>query len=385
MLKGIGIMAVIAIMGGIIAYIGDKLGTKVGKRRMSLFGLRPKHTSIIVTIITGILIATVTLGVLTAMSSTARVALFGMEQLKAEMRQLNEEVANKTKELENGKKALEEKNKELANINEDVKKTQADRDSISQELVSVQEAYSESQDKLAKTVGDVNALEETKAKMESHISNLQFAKERLEKGIAHVREGNVVFRNGEVLAGAVVRPGLSKVESESVIAGIINDTNTLILKKLNIAENKNVLYVSRVDIENVAKQISEATAPLTIRVTAAANIIDGEPAFAEIHAYDYQLIYKKGDIVWSSILPGGSDARTGIISFLKDINKAASDRGVLPDPITGDVGTMAGEELFRTIEEAKRFHGAFKIEAISKTDTYSDGPVQIELRIEPIN
>jgi len=54
---GIVLIAVLAIMGGAIAYIGDKLGTRVGKRKLSIFGLRPKHTSIIVTIITGILIA----------------------------------------------------------------------------------------------------------------------------------------------------------------------------------------------------------------------------------------------------------------------------------------------------------------------------------------
>jgi hypothetical protein len=44
MVVGVKILIIIALMGGLIAYMGDKLGTKVGKRRMSLFGLRPKHT-----------------------------------------------------------------------------------------------------------------------------------------------------------------------------------------------------------------------------------------------------------------------------------------------------------------------------------------------------
>ncbi|HBS58399.1 MAG TPA: DUF3084 domain-containing protein, partial [Firmicutes bacterium] len=41
---GISLIAVLAVMGGMIAYIGDKIGTKVGKRKLSVFGLRPKHT-----------------------------------------------------------------------------------------------------------------------------------------------------------------------------------------------------------------------------------------------------------------------------------------------------------------------------------------------------
>ena len=62
MVVGVKILIIIALMGGLIAYMGDKLGTKVGKRRMSLFGLRPKHTSIIVTIVTGLLVAAATVG-----------------------------------------------------------------------------------------------------------------------------------------------------------------------------------------------------------------------------------------------------------------------------------------------------------------------------------
>lgn len=109
MLVGLRIIIIVAIMGGIIAFIGDKLGTKIGKRRMSLFGLRPKHTSIIVTIVTGILIAAATLGILSIASQNVRTALFGMEQLKEEMRALNASVESKNKELEQSKKDIEAK------------------------------------------------------------------------------------------------------------------------------------------------------------------------------------------------------------------------------------------------------------------------------------
>ena len=48
---GIIIVLVLMVMGGLIAFLGDKIGSKVGKKRLTLFGLRPKYTSIIVTII----------------------------------------------------------------------------------------------------------------------------------------------------------------------------------------------------------------------------------------------------------------------------------------------------------------------------------------------
>ena len=51
---GLSLIFIIAITGGIIAFFGDRIGTRVGKRRMTLWGLRPRYTSIIITILTGV-------------------------------------------------------------------------------------------------------------------------------------------------------------------------------------------------------------------------------------------------------------------------------------------------------------------------------------------
>ena len=62
---GVTLIAVLGLVGGIIAYIGDRIGMKVGRSRLSLFGLRPKHTSVIVTICTGVIIAGASIAALT--------------------------------------------------------------------------------------------------------------------------------------------------------------------------------------------------------------------------------------------------------------------------------------------------------------------------------
>lgn len=72
------LIVVLVLTGGVIAFIYDRLGSKVGKKKLSLFGLRPRHTSILVIIITGILITTVTFGILAIASKDVRTALFGM-------------------------------------------------------------------------------------------------------------------------------------------------------------------------------------------------------------------------------------------------------------------------------------------------------------------
>ena len=148
MLVGLRILLVIAIMGGLIAFLGDKIGTKVGKRRMSLFGLRPKHTSIIVTIVTGILISAFTLGILSIASNNVRTALFGMEQLKAEMAQLSADIELKTKALQQSNEELTKKSKQLQHVQQDVQATESELEetrqalaSMGDQLVSIQDAY----------------------------------------------------------------------------------------------------------------------------------------------------------------------------------------------------------------------------------------------------
>ena len=90
---GIIIVLVLMVMGGLIAFLGDKIGSKVGKKRLTLFGLRPKYTSIIVTIISGTLISFFTVAVMAVVNENIRVALFGLNKLKGEMNELNREIA----------------------------------------------------------------------------------------------------------------------------------------------------------------------------------------------------------------------------------------------------------------------------------------------------
>jgi len=63
-------------LSAVVAYVGDRLGMRIGKRRISVLGLRPKHTSSVVTAFTGVLITVVTLGVLSATSDTVRFTMY---------------------------------------------------------------------------------------------------------------------------------------------------------------------------------------------------------------------------------------------------------------------------------------------------------------------
>ncbi|HEX3369662.1 MAG TPA: DUF3084 domain-containing protein [Candidatus Cybelea sp.] len=77
--RGIGNVAFVMAIAGGVAYVGDRVGHQVGRRRLSLFGIRPRYTSTIVAIATGMVIAlVVTLG-----------AIFASQQVKTAFFKLN--------------------------------------------------------------------------------------------------------------------------------------------------------------------------------------------------------------------------------------------------------------------------------------------------------
>ena len=49
------------LLGAIVSYLGNQLGRYIGRKKMSVFNLRPRHTSVLITSLTGSLIATTTL------------------------------------------------------------------------------------------------------------------------------------------------------------------------------------------------------------------------------------------------------------------------------------------------------------------------------------
>ncbi len=76
-------VVVLLIAGGVIAYVGDRLGTYIGKKRLSAWGLRPRHTALLYTVLSGGLIAVLTLFTLIGYDrAVQRALLYGPQILR---------------------------------------------------------------------------------------------------------------------------------------------------------------------------------------------------------------------------------------------------------------------------------------------------------------
>jgi hypothetical protein len=87
-LRGVALVIFIAALAGAIAYVGDRVGHQVGRKRLTLFGIRPRYTSTIVAIGTGVLIAlAVTLGAIFA-SNEVKTAFFRLYSINDQIQTL---------------------------------------------------------------------------------------------------------------------------------------------------------------------------------------------------------------------------------------------------------------------------------------------------------
>jgi uncharacterized protein (DUF3084 family) len=91
------LVVAILILGGVIATVGDRIGTRVGKARLSLFNLRPRKTAVLISILTGSLISGTTLALLFGLSSQLRKGVFEYAETREKLRQVNKQL-NRTKD-----------------------------------------------------------------------------------------------------------------------------------------------------------------------------------------------------------------------------------------------------------------------------------------------
>ena len=135
------LILVVLIFGGLIAALGDRLGSKVGKAKLRIFNLRPRQTAVVLTVMTGTLIAATTLGVLFTFSKSLREGIFKLDDILKQLR-----VAQADLEKAASEKVEIEKKLKAAKIQEKAAKTQ--QESLQKRSKEINENYNRVLNKL---------------------------------------------------------------------------------------------------------------------------------------------------------------------------------------------------------------------------------------------
>jgi uncharacterized protein (DUF3084 family) len=343
---------------------------------VTIFGLRPHSTAIFITIISGILIAIITVTILAISSNDVRTALFGMEELKEKLSYLSREVELRNTQLSSTKEDLKKKTTQLQEMEEKYQKLSEDIISKTgqlEELLIIREGLIEEKDKLTKEVEELNA-----------------AIQALYSGITWIREGEVIFGSDEQIALTIIQ-GQRPIEEikEELIKFLNEASNKVLARGAKKDERTNqVFIIAQEEFEEIAQKIYDSDKEIIVRLLSSINVVRGEPIVAHFKTLENKLVFKIdeeiiSEEIESSEVPG--EVEKELLSLLRKVNILAVEKGIIPDPKTSFVGTVSAVNLYDTVKTIIESGITMKVSVISVYDTWSTGPLRVRMEAKPFS
>lgn len=399
---GLKLILVLAVTGGLIAYIGDLIGMKVGRKRLTLFGLRPKHTSVIITVVTGIMVATATLTVLAVVSEDVRTALFSMKQLQETIGKLEKTIGVKARQLDRlsnqlqtvveqrnkAERAYVEANAHLVEIQEKYQQVARDYERSSKELSKTKDdlefeksrikRFQEVAGSLADEVRDLN---QQKASLESKIGQLDSA-------YLAMRFENVAYRKDEIVLATVIEGGRPAATIRQELLAFLNGpANDAALKRgARIPGKDKAIQLVPEDLDRTSETISATKGKVVVRAVSITNSLVNNPVPIYFDFYANHRIFKAGEVIVEKTVDGklGADQLLSqILGLLGEVNDRAIKDGMITSS-EGVVGQASFKDTQEAISKIKQFGGSVTVAAVATTDTWTAaGPLQIKLDVRP--
>ncbi len=173
MTAGIILVISILVLGGVIATVSDRLGTKVGKARLSLFKLRPRTTAVIVTMVTGTVLSGLTLTILFAASKPLRRGVFRFDEIQERLNQSRKDLTQTSDEKERVEAELEQARASLNEAWTQLNKINFSLDQANTQATETETRLQQTQNQLQQTQSQLNELQ-------SQLSNIDEAKRQTE-------------------------------------------------------------------------------------------------------------------------------------------------------------------------------------------------------------
>jgi len=428
---------------GFVAYIGDLLGRRFGKKRLTLFGLRPKHTAIVLTVATGVLIAALTFGAaLLSVPGFLRVVTEG-ERLagqNARLTAVNRRLERQTAEREQQNQRLEAQNTGLRATNEALGKERTRLSGENQKLgdtnrrlagdntrlQSANQRLGTENKRLAaanqRITAENRALQATDRRLSAANQRLEAAERDLRRRIGTLRievsglqrtardyrSEAYIFRRDEEIERQPMPANPPRQVLEDAVANLLFTSRSRAeTRKAAPGGGRGVLYLvphaqhprgvgttERALREwVVAEALRQGGVPLILRVVASENCVLGRPVPARLEVYRNDVVFRRNESIADAdiVVPASGVGRFAalgqiledLIFFLqRQVGPAATGpgRGMIPTD-EESVGKLRYEELLAAAEAIHDLGGRVTVNARARQDTLRAGPLSIWLDV----
>ena len=378
------------ILGGVLSTLGDRLGSLVGKARLSLFNLRPRHTAVVITVLTGSLISAISLGLMLLVSERLRTGLFELDRLEERLQRSRQQLASSRAQLQSSQAEVARAQLGQQRIQRELAQVERQAATLRRELAPLQAERSRllaERERLSREVGrrdaEIRRTESQLATLGQRIEAGARELQDLEANLIALRRGDVVLTSGQALASAKVkleRPN----QARDVITALLQQANLNAFRRVLPGEppKRQILLVPTSDINKLEEMLSRPGS-WVVSIRSAANVLRGEQqvlAFPDLRPN--RAVVKAGDVLASTTLEGDLRNPDQIARRLNLLLAAAYARaqrqGTLVDGLQFDAARF--NQL--TLSLAERPIGqVVQLEAVALVDADTPDPITVDLRL----
>ena len=382
------ILALLAL-GGVLSTLGDRLGSLVGKARLSLLGMRPRRTAVLITVLTGSLISAISLGLMLLVSERLRTGLFELDRLE--------------QRLQTSRSQLSRSNSQLASSRLEVARAEQGKREAQARFEQAQARASKLRQELAPLLAQRNRLELERSRLSQEVKGRDAEIRRTEAELAQVRRrisagaqelkdlegnlialrrGDVVLSSGQTLASAKVtleRPEQAK----EVITALLQQANLNAFRRVLPGQppDRQILLVPKNDISKLEGLLAKPGS-WVVSILSAANVLRGERqvlAFPDLRPN--RPVVKAGEVLASTTIEGDLTALEPVSRRLNLLLAAAYARaqrqGTLVEGLQFDAASF--KQLARELSERQPGQVA-QLEALAINSASTADPIAVELR-----
>jgi len=371
------------VLGGVLSTLGDRLGSRVGKARLSLFKLRPRRTAVLITVMTGSLISAISLGLMLLVSDRLRTGLFELDQIEQRLRDSRSELNQSRRDLRTAEQERTQARSQLGKVEGQAKRLQQEL----QPLLKQRQQLESERDRLSRDIrakdSDIRRNQAELSKLNGKISSSSKELELLERNLIALRRGDVVLSSGQPLEIAKVRID-DPAQAKSVINALLQRTNQSVYQRVLPGEtpNRQILLVPRSDITKLEKTLSKR-GDWVISLISAANVLRGERqvvAFPDVRPN--KRILRSGEQLATTVLEAderGPDQVRGRLNLLLAAAFTQAQRqGTLASGLQFDPVRL------NQLDEAliNRPQGqAVKLEVVARSNSDLADPIAVDIRV----
>ena len=370
------------VLGGVLSTLGDRLGSRIGKARLSLFHLRPRSTAVLITVLTGSVISAMSLGLMLLVSQRLRVGLFELDQLEARLQTSRSQLAASTTERN---RAEQERSRSQGQLRQAEHQLGALRRSLAPLLAQRRQLEAE-RNRLGQDVrardADIRRNEAELAQVRGRITASTKELKDLETNLIAFRRGDVVITSGQTLASAKVTVERAE-QAKSVVNTLLQQANLNAFRRVLPGQpaDRQILLVPKIDVAKLEEMLTKRGS-WVVSIVSAANVLRGEKqvlAFPDLRPN--RQVIQAGEVLASTTIEGelrNSDQLNRRLNLLLAAAYAKAQRqGTVVDGLQVDANALT--QLNRNLSERPNGQ-VVQLAAVAVNNADTPDPVVVEVR-----